>query len=97
MQELSAKITYSILRTHRIGHPNDPDSPNCNRTNGFGLTKLEKLSLECLQALKGGGNIHASLENRPFSTPVTRNGFTLNHAIIPVCKTQITNRAFEVR
>jgi hypothetical protein len=57
MRELSAKIIYSILRTHRMGHSNDPDSPKCNRPYGFGLTKLEKPSLEWLQTPKGGEKI----------------------------------------
>jgi hypothetical protein len=80
MREWSANIIYSILRTQRIGRPNVPDSPNCNRTYGFGLSKLEKLSLEWLQTPKGGENIHASLENRPFLPIVTKNGLNLSHA-----------------
>jgi hypothetical protein len=51
----------------------------CNRTYGFGLTKLGKLSLEWLQTPKDGKNIHASLENRPFLPSVTQNSLSLNH------------------
>jgi hypothetical protein len=65
---LSAKIIYSILRTQRIGHPYVSDSHKCNRTYGFGLTKLEKLSLEWSQTPKGGEKIFTHpLKIGPFS------------------------------